>query len=74
MRDNTREPRNTNSAARDRAAGNLTEAKGHAKESLGALTGNERLEAEGRKDQVAGAARRKKGQWKDRIKSWIDRW
>jgi uncharacterized protein YjbJ (UPF0337 family) len=52
----------------------LTEAKGHAKESLGALTGNERLEAEGRKDQVAGATRRKKGQWKDRIKSWIDRW
>ena len=47
--------------------------RGRAKESFGALTGNERLEAQGREDQVAGAARRKKGAWKDRIKAWIDR-
>jgi hypothetical protein len=25
------------------------------------------------KDQKAGAARRKKGTWKDRMKGWIDR-
>jgi len=62
-----------NSAARDRLAGDTTQAKGRAKESWGALTGNERLEAEGRSDQIAGGARTRKGQWKQRIKSWIDR-
>jgi uncharacterized protein YjbJ (UPF0337 family) len=62
-----------NSAARDRLAGDTTQAKGRVKESWGALTGNERLEAEGRRDQVAGGTRKKKGQWKDRIKTWIDR-
>ena len=39
----------------------MKEASGHIKESLGALTGNKRMEAQGRKDQKAGAARRKKG-------------
>jgi uncharacterized protein YjbJ (UPF0337 family) len=74
-RDTPRNPNtaNTNSAARDRAAGNTRKAKGRLKESWGALTGNERIEAEGREDQVAGQTRVKKGQWKDRIKSWIDR-
>jgi uncharacterized protein YjbJ (UPF0337 family) len=51
----------------------MQEASGHIKESLGALTGNKRLETQGRKDQKAGAARRKKGTWKDRMKGWIDR-
>jgi uncharacterized protein YjbJ (UPF0337 family) len=62
-----------NSAARDKAAGTMKEAGGHIKESLGALTGNKHMEAQGRKDQKAGVARRKKGTWKDRIKGWIDR-
>jgi uncharacterized protein YjbJ (UPF0337 family) len=51
----------------------MKEAGGHIKESLGALTGNKHMEAQGRKDQKAGVARRKKGTWKDRIKGWIDR-
>ncbi len=61
------------SAARDKAAGTMQEAGGHIKESLGAFIGNTSMEAQGRKDQKAGAARRKKGTWKDRIKRWIDR-
>lgn len=70
----TRNPNhNPNSAAKDRVAGNVEHAKGRAKESFGALTGNEHVEAEGRHDQVSGAARNKKGLWKERIKAWIDR-
>jgi uncharacterized protein YjbJ (UPF0337 family) len=71
--DARRDARTPNSAAQDRAAGSMQETKGRVKESFGALTGNERLEAEGRSDQVAGTTRRKKGAWKDRIKGWIDR-
>lgn len=64
---------NHNSAANDRLAGDTTHAKGRAKESWGALTGNEHLKAEGQKDEMAGTARARKGQWKERIKAWIDR-
>jgi uncharacterized protein YjbJ (UPF0337 family) len=51
----------------------MRETGGRVKESVGALAGNERMKAEGRGDQVAGAARRRKGSLKDRIKAWIDR-
>ena len=68
-----RDQRHRSSAAGDQTEGNLTETKGRFKESWGALTGNERLRAEGRSDQMAGASRRKKGQWKERFKAWIDR-
>lgn len=61
------------SAARDQTEGNMAETKGRLKESWGALTDNERLRAEGRSDQMAGARQRTKGQWKQRIKTWIDR-
>lgn len=64
---------NTNSAARDQAAGNTQKAKGRVKEAWGSLTGDERLQAEGQRDQMAGNTRAKKGQWKERIKAWIDR-
>ncbi len=74
MQDDTRrDTRTPNSAARDKAAGTMKEAGGRIKESLGVLTGNKRTEAQGREDQIAGAARRRKGTWKDRIKAWIDR-
>ncbi len=65
--------REYNSAERDKLEGSMREAGGRVKESVGALSGNERLKAEGRGDQIAGAARRKKGSLKDRIKAWIDR-
>ena len=62
-----------NSAARDKVQGTMREAGGRLKESYGALTGKERMEAQGRTDQMAGAVQRKKGTLKDRIKAWIDR-
>ncbi len=49
-----------NSAQRDRLEGSMREAGGRVKESVGELTGNERLKAEGEGDQLAGAVRRKK--------------
>ena len=62
-----------NSAERDKVEGSKKELGGRIKESAGALTGNEDLKARGEGDQLAGAARRKKGSLKDRIKGWIDR-
>jgi uncharacterized protein YjbJ (UPF0337 family) len=61
------------SAASDQAEGNIAEKKGRLKESWGTLTDDERLRAEGRSDQRAGARQRTKGQWKQRIKNWVDR-
>ena len=61
------------SAERDKVEGSRQDLKGRVKESAGALTGNDRLKAQGEKDQLAGTARRKKGNLKDRIKGWIDR-
>lgn len=61
------------SAQRDKLEGSMREAGGRVKESAGALSGNERLKAEGQGDQLSGAIRRKKGSLKDRIKAWIDR-
>jgi uncharacterized protein YjbJ (UPF0337 family) len=62
-----------NSAERDRLEGSMREAGGRVKESVGALTGNGQLKAEGQGDQLAGTALRKKGSLKDRLKAWIDR-
>jgi uncharacterized protein YjbJ (UPF0337 family) len=63
----------TRNAEKDRMVGGTTQAKGRVKESWGVLTDNERLQAEGRREQRAGGMRSKKGQWKERIKAWIDR-
>ncbi len=61
------------SAEHDRFEGSMRETGGRVKESVGALAGNKRLKAEGQGDQLAGAALRKKGSLKDRLKAWIDR-
>lgn len=61
------------SAERDKVEGSKQDLKGRLKEGAGALTGDNRLKAQGEKDQLAGTARRKKGTLKDRIKGWIDR-
>jgi uncharacterized protein YjbJ (UPF0337 family) len=60
-------------AEKDRLAGGVDQAKGRVKESVGALTGNENLKAQGEADQITGKAESKKGQFKDRLKSWINR-
>ncbi len=65
--------RSQNSAARDQAAGTMRQAGCRVEESMGALTSNERLRAQGINDQAVGSARRKKGQWKQRLMSWINR-
>lgn len=62
-----------NTAEKDQVVGGVEQAKGRVKESAGALTGNERLKTEGRDDQLAGTAHSKKGQFKERLKAWIDR-
>jgi uncharacterized protein YjbJ (UPF0337 family) len=41
-----------------KAAANLQVIKGAAKKTIGRVTGNRRLHAEGRRDQVRGKARR----------------
>ena len=61
------------SAQHDKLEGRAQAAGGRLKESAGALTGDERMKAEGERDQMAGQVRRKKGTLKDRIKGWIDR-
>ena len=71
-RSNTNAP-GRDSAERDKVEGSRQDLKGRLKESAGALTGNDRLKTQGEKDQLAGTARRKKGNLKDRIKGWIDR-
>jgi uncharacterized protein YjbJ (UPF0337 family) len=63
----------SDSAERDKVEGSKQDLKGRVKEGAGALTGNNRLKAQGEKDQLAGTARRKKGNLKDRIKGWVDR-
>lgn len=76
MNEDTRANANTpghESAERDKMEGSRQDLKGRVKESAGALTGNQQMKAQGQKDQLAGTARRKKGNLKDRIKGWIDR-
>lgn len=71
----TEQPRTSatpNTAEKDRVAGGVDQAKGRVKESVGALTGNENLKAQGEADQLTGKAESKKGQLKDRLKSWIN--
>ena len=68
-----RTPATPNTAEKDRVAGGVDQAKGRVKESVGALTGDENLKAQGEADQLTGKAESKKGQFKDRLKSWINR-
>ena len=53
------------SGKRDRAEGAMAKAKGRAEEALGALTGNKKLKAKGRLDQMKGTTKEKKGKVKD---------
>jgi uncharacterized protein YjbJ (UPF0337 family) len=42
--------------------------KGRAKQTMGRVTGNKRLQAEGRRDHLAGAAKQVGGQVGERVK------
>ena len=49
---------------RDRVEGAMDTTKGRTEEALGALTGDKKLKAKGRLDQMKGTAREKKGKLK----------
>ena len=53
------------SGERDRAEEAMDKAKGRTEEALGALTGNKKLKAKGRLDQMKGTTKEKKGKVKD---------
>lgn len=56
-------------ADKDQFKGTAKEALGNVKEGLGKLTGNEKLQAEGKIDQVEGAVQKKVGDVKSALKS-----
>jgi uncharacterized protein YjbJ (UPF0337 family) len=47
--------------------------KGHAKEAVGDLTGDDELEREGKRDRLAGGAKDKAEQVKDKVEEGIDK-
>jgi uncharacterized protein YjbJ (UPF0337 family) len=49
------------------------QAKGHAKEAAGLLTGNEDLQSEGRAEQVAGEAQEQTEKVKDTVEGGLDK-
>ncbi len=53
------------SSSQDKGEGALVKAKGKAKEATGTVASDEGKKAEGRKDQIEGAAKWAKGRWKD---------
>jgi uncharacterized protein YjbJ (UPF0337 family) len=53
------------SSRQDKVEGALNIAKGQLKKTTGALTGDEGKKAEGRKDQIKGAAKWGRGRTKD---------
>ena len=55
----------TDSGTRDRAEGTIDEMKGHGKQALGDLTGDDRTKAEGMMDEAKGKAQQAWGDLKD---------
>jgi len=57
---------------KDEIKGKVEKAKGYVKEKTGELTGNEKLEAEGSAERLAGKARETLGKAKDKVKDTVD--
>lgn len=55
------------------ASGDADELKGRAKEAAGDLTGNERLENEGKVDRAAGSVKEKVGALVDKVRDVFQR-
>jgi len=53
---------------KDRVAGSAKQAKGAVKEAAGKLTGDSKLEAEGKADKVAGKVQNAVGGFKDAVR------
>ena len=58
---------------KDQLKGRVERAKGKAKEAAADLSGNTRLESEGKADQVRGKARAEVGDAKEKVKRAIDK-
>ena len=56
------------SKQRDKAGGTLDKVRGRVKEAGGALSGNDRLKAEGQGRQAKGSARKKRGHLRDLLR------
>jgi uncharacterized protein YjbJ (UPF0337 family) len=57
----------------NRVQGAMDEAKGAAKEGLGKVTGNKKLEAEGVADKAKGTAKTSLGKTKDSVRNAADK-
>lgn len=57
---------------KDRIKGAVEQAKGKVKEVAGKVTGDSKLETEGKADQVAGQVRNTVGGMKDAVKEAVD--
>ncbi|MDB6002514.1 MAG: ral stress protein CsbD [Rhizobacter sp.] len=58
---------------KDQVQGRMDQAKGNVKEGVGKAVGNDRLEAEGKVDQVTGKGQAKVGDAKEKVKDVIDK-
>lgn len=57
---------------KDRVKGSLEQAKGKVKEVAGKVTGDAKLEGEGKADQVAGKAQNAVGGLKDKVREAVN--
>ena len=57
---------------KDRVKGSLEQAKGKVKEVAGKVTGDSKLEGEGKADQVAGKVQNTVGGIKDKAREMLD--
>jgi uncharacterized protein YjbJ (UPF0337 family) len=58
---------------KDEAKGVGKQVKGAVKDAVGGLTGNERLQAEGKADKAVGKAQQKVGEMKDKASDALQR-
>lgn len=56
---------------KDRIKGTAEQVKGSIKEAVGKITGNDKLELEGKTDKVAGKAQAKVGEAKDAVRDAV---
>jgi uncharacterized protein YjbJ (UPF0337 family) len=61
------------SSTGDKIKGTANEVAGNVKQGVGKATGNDRLRAEGKAQELKGDAQKAKGQVKDAIKKTIDK-
>jgi uncharacterized protein YjbJ (UPF0337 family) len=58
---------------KDRIKGTAEQVKGSIKEAVGKITGNDKLEVEGKADKLAGKAQAKVGEAKDAVRDAVEK-